>query len=84
MILKINLGDYSEALELLNYAIDSMVVPSDYGRIFAIRGGIHLLLKDINSACNDFVMGVRKNDELSKEFIINNCQQFLTRVETIE
>ena len=81
---KINLGNYDEALKLLNYAIDSMVIPSDYGRIFAIRGGIHLLLKDINLACNDFIMGVRKNDELSKEFIINNCQQFLTRVEAIE
>ena len=30
---KINLGDYDEALKLLNYAIDSMVVPSDYGTI---------------------------------------------------
>ena len=81
---KLNLGDYDEALKLMNYAIDSLIVPSDYSRIFAIRGGVHLLLKNLDLACSDFIRGVKKNDELSKEFLLNNCQQFISKVEPVQ
>ena len=80
---KISLGDYDEALRLLDYVIDSMVVPTNYGRAYAIRGGVHLIFKNKDLACNDFIVGVRKNDELSKDFLLNNCQQLITKIEPI-
>ncbi len=81
---KMNLGEYDKALELLNYAIDSMIVPSKYGRIYAIRGGIFLLLEDVPSACRDFIIGVQKEDELAKNFLLNNCTHLLSKIETVE
>lgn len=81
---KISLAEYDKALELLNYAIDSMIIPQKYGRIYAVRGGVYLLKENISAACNDFIVGVQKEDELSKTFIVNNCQHLLTSVETIE
>ena len=36
---KIGSEEYDEA-NILNYTIDSLLVPDDYGRIFILRGGI--------------------------------------------
>ena len=81
---KINMGEYDEALKMLNYAIDSLIIPRDNGRIYAIRGGVLLLQKDTYNACRDFIVGTKKKDKLSENFLLNNCQLYLSEIQLIE
>ena len=78
---KIALGDYDKGLELLNYAIDSLVIPSDEVRIYSIRGGIKILQNNISEGCRDLIFALQKNDQLAKDTILQNCSQYITNIE---
>lgn len=77
---KIALQDYDSALELLNYAIDSMIIPSEDTKIFSIRGGIRIVKGKINAGCGDLIYALSKGDELSKQIILENCSQFISNI----
>ena len=57
---KFNLDKYQEAIDIIDYTLDSLIVPDDAGRIYAIRGGSKLVLDKKRAACRDFFKGVQK------------------------
>ncbi|MDA9276233.1 O-antigen ligase family protein [Flavobacteriaceae bacterium] len=81
---KFNLDKYQEAIDIIDYTLDSLIVPDDAGRIYAIRGGSKLVLDKKRAACSDFFKGVQKKDELSTRLLLQNCQSFIENVQFIE
>jgi len=78
---KIAIGDYDKGLELLNYAIDSLIIPDEDVRIYSIRGGIRILQNKINEGCQDLIFALQKNDKLSQDTVLQYCGQFITNIE---
>ena len=76
---KIGSEEYDEALNILNYTIDSLLVPDDYGRIFILRGGILALKGETLSACMDFITAGQREDPLAEQLLLENCSQFATQ-----
>ena len=81
---KFNLDKYQEAIDIIDYTLDSLIVPDDAGRIYAIRGGSKLVLNKKRAACSDFFKGVQKKDELSTTLLLQNCQSFIEKIQFIE
>ncbi len=83
---KFNLSEYEETIDILDFTIDSMIVPEDNGRIFAIRGSAKLMLENYDrlSSCSDFLTGVKKGDELSQNLLMQYCQSFIENIQFIE
>lgn len=83
---KFNLSEYQESIDILDFTIDSMIVPEDNGRIYAIRGSSKLMLENYDrlSSCSDFLIGTRKGDELSQNLLMQYCQSFIENIQFIE
>ena len=75
---KIGEQDYTEALKILNYAIDSIVIPKDNGRIYIMRGGLLALEGKTDQACNDFITAAQKKDSLAPQLLMDNCRYLST------
>tara|TARA_B100001059_G_C17839113_1_gene590632 strand:- start:9319 stop:11616 length:2298 start_codon:yes stop_codon:yes gene_type:complete len=73
---KIGEQNYEEALEILNFAIDSLTIPAENGRIHILRGGVLALTGDMNRACRDFIIAGQKKDSLAPQMLMNNCMAF--------
>ena len=76
---KIGSEEYVEALNILNYTIDSLLVPDDYGRIFILRGGLLALKGETLSACMDFITAGQREDPIAEKLLLENCSQFATQ-----
>tara|TARA_X000000368_G_scaffold333896_1_gene271281 strand:- start:17897 stop:20194 length:2298 start_codon:yes stop_codon:yes gene_type:complete len=71
--------DYDNALEILNYAIDSLTIPKENARIYIMRGGLLALKGQIGSACRDFIIAGQKKDSLAPQLLMDNCRGFATQ-----
>lgn len=70
---KSSLREIDEAISLLSFSIDSLDIPKNQGRIYAIRGGLYVQKNNLQKACSDFALGAEKSDDLSKQFLVSLC-----------
>lgn len=76
---KIGEQDYDKALEILNYAIDSLTIPAENGRIHIMRGGLLALKGQTGRACRDFIIAGQKKDSLAPQLLMDNCRGLATQ-----
>jgi O-antigen ligase/tetratricopeptide (TPR) repeat protein len=76
---KIGEQDYDKALEILNFAIDSLTTPEENGRIYILRGGLLALEGKTNRACRDFIIAGQKKDSLAPQLLMDNCRTLATK-----
>lgn len=81
---KFNLDKHQEVIDIIDYTLDSLIVPDDTGKIYAIRGGSKLFQNRRRDACSDFFKGAEKKDELSSILLLENCESFIENIQFIE